>query len=102
MARSFLKPGLLARLKRRLSSHPRRLKSLDAYALWADQYPPFAHNRLMEIEQAAMLGLMPELSHCHVLDLACGSGRYGLIAENHGAKFVSGVDNSVPMLRTGL
>jgi malonyl-CoA O-methyltransferase len=79
----------------------RRLKSLDAYALWAENYPPFPHNRFMEIEQAAMLRLMPNLASCHVLDVACGSGRYGLIAERNRAALTIGTDNSIPMLQTG-
>ena len=80
---------------------PRTLRSLEAYALWAPSYPPYAHNGLMQIEQAAMLRLMPTLNNRIVLDLACGTGRYGLIAEQAGAARVVGVDNSAPMLQAG-
>src|SRR5437764_64541 len=79
----------------------RTLRSLEAYALWAPCYPPYAHNGLMEIEQAAMLRLMPTLTDRVVLDLACGTGRYGRIATQAGAAQVVGVDNSVPMLEAG-
>ena len=36
---------------------PRTLISLDAYDLWAANYPPQAHNTLMQTEQQAMLDL---------------------------------------------
>jgi malonyl-CoA O-methyltransferase len=87
------------KLARRWLRRPlRTLPSLDAYALWAANYPPQAHNPLMEIEQAAMLELLPPLEGRAVLDLACGTGRYGLIAQEHGAAQVIGIDNSLPML----
>jgi len=79
----------------------RTLASLDAYALWSASYPPYAHNRLMEVEQAAMERLMPALAGRTVLDLACGTGRYGLLAQKAGARRVIGADNSRPMLRAG-
>jgi malonyl-CoA O-methyltransferase len=52
----------------------------------------------MEIEQAAMLRLMPALEGRVVLDLACGTGRYGLLVGQQGARLVIGADNSAPML----
>ncbi len=89
------------RLKRLLRRDPETLSALDAYALWAASYPPHAHNRLMEIEQAAMLALMPDLRGRDVLDLACGTGRYSRIALQAGARRAVGVDFSLPMLRAG-
>jgi malonyl-CoA O-methyltransferase len=87
------------KLARRWLRRPlRTLPSLDAYALWAANYPPQAHNALMEIEQKAMLELLPPLDGRVVLDLACGTGRYGLIAQQRGAAQVIGLDNSLPML----
>jgi len=74
---------------------------MEAYALWAPSYPPYAHNGLMQIEQAAMLRLMPTLADRSVLDLACGTGRYGRIAGQGGATRVIGADNCVPMLEAG-
>ncbi|RMF78594.1 MAG: class I SAM-dependent methyltransferase [Chloroflexi bacterium] len=53
----------------------------------------------MQIEQQAMQQLMPSLVGQIVLDLACGTGRYGLLARDSGAKQVVGLDNSVAMLR---
>jgi malonyl-CoA O-methyltransferase len=90
--------SLWSRLKKRFRAGPPMLNSLAAYALWAESYPPFAHNRLMEIEQAAMLRLLPPLAGRSVLDLACGTGRYGRIATERGAARVVGVDNSAAML----
>ena len=84
--------------RRWLRRRPRTLASLDAYALWAASYPPRAHNTLMEVEQAAMLDLMPPLDGCVVIDLACGTGRYGLLAQSRGARQVIGLDNSPAML----
>ena len=82
------------------ASAPREtLSSLAAYERWAEQYPPHAHNALMEAEEAAMRELCPSLAGQIVLDLACGSGRYGLIAEAQGASVTIGLDNSMPMLR---
>jgi len=74
------------------------LSSLDAYAQWAASYPPYAHNALMQTEQRAMLDLLPDVSGCMVLDLACGTGRYGLLALERGAKAALGLDNSPAML----
>lgn len=74
------------------------LSSLDAYAQWAANYPPRAHNALMQVEEAAMRKLMPDLSGQVVLDLACGTGRYALLAQELGAKQVVGLDNSRAML----
>lgn len=92
---------MLSRFRRLLSAAPRTLSSTESYALWAASYPPRAHNRLMEIEQAAMLALLPDLAGRQVLDLACGTGRYALIAIQQGATNVTGTDNSLPMLRAG-
>ncbi|MCC6801696.1 MAG: methyltransferase domain-containing protein [Anaerolineae bacterium] len=86
------------RLRRLLTRPPRTLGSLDAYALWAASYPPKAHNPLMAIEQRAMLDLMPPLAGLVVLDLACGTGRYGVLAQARGARHVIEIDNSPAML----
>lgn len=90
----------LSRLYRRFfpPRSPRTLSSLAAYDLWAVNYPPHAHNPLMQVEQAAMLGFLPPLSGAAVLDLASGTGRYGLLAREHGAARVIPVDNSPAML----
>lgn len=45
-----------------------------------------------------MRKLMPDLNGQVVLDLACGTGRYGLLARELGAKQVVGLDNSQAML----
>src|SRR5215813_12764506 len=92
--------ALWQRLKRRIVA-PRTLPSVQAYSLWAASYPPFAHNGLMQIEQAAMLQAMPILVQRDVLDLACGTGRYSRIAQEAGASRVIGIDNSEAMLRAG-
>jgi hypothetical protein len=62
------------------------LSSLDAYAQWADTYPPHAHNALMQTEERTMLDLFLDVTGKAALDLACGTGRYGRIALERGAK----------------
>lgn len=86
-------------LKRLLRWRPAVLSSLDAYEKWASRYPPHAHNTLMEIEEAAMRALLPDLVGKTVLDLASGTGRYGHIALSMGARRVIALDNSPHMLR---
>lgn len=78
-----------------------QLPSVDAYRLWARHYPPVAHNPLMQVEEAAVLDLLPELNGKRVLDLGCGTGRYMRLALEHGAQSVTGIDNSAAMLRQG-
>jgi malonyl-CoA O-methyltransferase len=90
--------ALLARLWRR-QSPLEPLKSVDAYARWAADYPPVAHNALMQAEETAMLALMPPLADQRILDLGTGSGRYARIAQAAGAASVLGLDNSPAMLR---
>ena len=92
----------LRRIAARFRGAPKTLRSVDAYALWSESYPPHAHNPLMEIEQAGMLRLLPNVTGRSVLDLACGTGRYGLLAQQAGAKRVVGADNSSAMLRRGV
>lgn len=69
----------------------------DAYVLWAPSYPPRPHNRLMEVEQAAVVARLPDLTGCHALDAGCGTGRYLRVLADRGAT-VTGVDVSEPML----
>lgn len=95
---------MLNTLKRRLIGRSRSLRtlsSIEAYKQWAAVYPPHAHNPLMQIEEAAMLAMMPNLRNRTVVDLACGTGRYGLLALQQGAAQVIGFDNSFAMLSAG-
>lgn len=73
------------------------IKPQDAYALWAPGYPPRPHNRLMEVEQAAVVALLPELAGREALDAGCGTGRYLRVLADRGATVI-GVDLSAPML----
>ncbi|MBI5670334.1 MAG: class I SAM-dependent methyltransferase [Chloroflexi bacterium] len=89
---------MIKRLLRRFQPALSTLSSLDAYARWAVSYPPQAHNPLMQAEQAAMLDLLPPVAGAVVLDLAGGTGRYGLLARERGARLVIELDNSAAML----
>lgn len=68
-----------------------------AYAMWAATYPPRPHNQLMEIEQQAVLSLLPNLTGMTVLDAGCGTGRYLRELRALGAEPI-GVDLSAAML----
>ncbi len=88
----------MSRLRGWLRGKQPTLPSTDAYDLWAASYPPHAHNPLMELEQRAMFALLPPLDGALVLDLAGGTGRYGLLAQERGAGQVISMDNSAAML----
>ncbi|GAB4544451.1 MAG: class I SAM-dependent methyltransferase [Anaerolineae bacterium] len=75
------------------------LPSKAAYALWAAEYPPHAHNPLMALEETAVRSLLPPLTSRRVLDLAGGTGRYAQMAYQRGAAMVISTDNSLAMLR---
>jgi malonyl-CoA O-methyltransferase len=53
----------------------------------------------MQAEEAAMRDLLPPMPGSTILDLACGTGRYALIADQRGAGRVIALDNSEAMLR---
>lgn len=76
------------------------LSSLQAYALWAASYPPHAHNPLMQAEETAMMRALNHLplSGIDLLDLACGTGRYGRIVGRYAVGRVVSADNSIAML----
>jgi len=82
---------------RRREQAAARLDPQSAYTLWASSYEPRAHNRLMELEQATVFELLPELRGLTVLDVGCGTGRYLRELESRGA-IAFGMDLSAPML----
>jgi malonyl-CoA O-methyltransferase len=75
------------------------LSPVEAYALWAPEYPAHAHNPLMKAEERAVLAMLPASLHGQtILDAGCGSGRYLLHALRRGAKSAIGIDLSPEML----
>jgi malonyl-CoA O-methyltransferase len=74
-----------------------QLEPQAAYALWAAHYPPTAHNALMEIEESAVLSLVPLLQGAVALDAGCGTGRYRTLLSARGAR-VHGIDRSFAMI----
>jgi malonyl-CoA O-methyltransferase len=92
-------PRLRQLLRRFSGDRLETLSVLEAYARWAPEYPPEAHNALMRLEQKAVLSLLPDVTGKAVLDLGCGTGRYLKILRERGAAFVAGIDLSQDMLR---
>jgi malonyl-CoA O-methyltransferase len=76
-----------------------RLAPQDAYELWADTYPPWAHNPLMEAEQAVVEPIVRAARPRRALDVGTGTGRDLAILSDAGARTVVGVDLSLAMLR---
>jgi malonyl-CoA O-methyltransferase len=83
---------------KRLLLRQTELSVAEAYARWAPNYPPWAHNPLMALEERTVLEMLPEISGRAALDLACGSGRYLKILLQRGASPAVGLDVSAPML----
>jgi malonyl-CoA O-methyltransferase len=88
-----------ARWRRWLGGHAAApLEARAAYDRLADVYPPRAHNPLMELEQQALLELLPPVAGRRVLDVGCGSGRYLRQLAAAGATHLAGCDLSSRML----
>ncbi len=70
----------------------------EGYERWAPTYD-HAPNPLLHLEERKLAALLPDLSGKHVLDLACGTGRWleKLAARGDGLRI--GVDFSAGMLR---
>jgi len=77
------------------------LPAHEAYELWAESYPPVAHNPLMRIEQEVVESLLAHTRATRVLDVGTGSGRYLPLLRATGAASVFGLDFSLAMLRRG-
>ena len=75
------------------------LPAREAYELWADTYPPIAHNPLMRVEQDVVEPLLRHIRATRALDVGSGSGRYVEVLERTGAATVCAVDFSLAMLR---
>jgi malonyl-CoA O-methyltransferase len=77
------------------------LQGREAYELWADTYPPVAHNPLMRVEQEIVEPLLAHIAATRALDVGTGSGRYLPLLGATGAASVVGLDFSLAMLRRG-
>jgi malonyl-CoA O-methyltransferase len=69
------------------------------YALWAETYPPRAHNELMWIEQSAMSLLWKGLPVERALDIGTGTGRNLRLLADEGVATPLGLDRSTAMLK---
>jgi malonyl-CoA O-methyltransferase len=85
---------------RRWLERPRAVKMAapEGYALWAENYPPRAHNALMEVEQGAVEPILDGLKPRRALDLGTGTGRNLALLGARGAGLTVGLDLSTPML----
>jgi malonyl-CoA O-methyltransferase len=77
------------------------LSAHEAYELWADTYPPVAHNPLMRVEQEVVEPLLAHIRAKRALDVGTGSGRCLPLLRATGASAVLGIDFSLAMLRRG-
>ena len=79
-----------------------QLTGRDAYELWAETYPPIAHNPLMRVEQEIVEPMLAHIRAARALDVGTGSGRYVPLLEASGAAAVVGLDFSLAMLKRGV
>ena len=77
------------------------LTTRQAYELWAETYPPVAHNPLMRVEQEVVEPLLADIRATRALDVGTGSGRYVPLLKAAGTPVVLGLDFSLAMLRRG-
>ncbi|HXM22041.1 MAG TPA: methyltransferase domain-containing protein [Terriglobales bacterium] len=70
----------------------------EGYERWAPTYDQ-APNPLLNLEERKLAAHLPDLSGRHVLDLACGTGRWLEKLTGRGAGVGIGVDLSAAMLR---
>lgn len=80
------------------SSSARTLNSSEAYAVWAESYPPHAHNPVMEAEQSVVAPMIAAARPRRALDVGTGTGRNLCLLEAAGARLAVGVDLSMAML----
>ena len=77
----------------------RLLEPDQGYALWAETYPPRAHNELMRVEQSAMALLWKGLPVERALDIGTGTGRNLSLLADEGVAARVGLDLSIAMLK---
>ena len=80
------------------ASPPACVSVEEGYERWAPTYD-HAPNPLLHLEERKLAALLPNLSDKHVLDLACGTGRWLQKFSALGAGLGIGVDFSTAMLR---
>ena len=77
----------------------RILEPDQGYALWAETYPPRAHNELMRVEESAMEALWKPLSVARAIDIGTGTGRNLRRLADEGVTASVGLDRSTAMLK---
>jgi ubiquinone/menaquinone biosynthesis C-methylase UbiE len=77
---------------------PTYVSVMEGYERWAPSYDQ-APNPLLSLEARKIASLLPNLGGKHVLDLACGTGRWLERLSAQGAGLAIGIDLSAAMLR---
>jgi malonyl-CoA O-methyltransferase len=80
------------------SRHARLVDPEAGYALWAESYPPWAHNAVMVAEQSVVEPIIRAARPRRALDVGTGTGRGLALLADAGARKAFGVDRSLAML----
>jgi ubiquinone/menaquinone biosynthesis C-methylase UbiE len=96
---SVLESQVSVRERGQSPSHSAPPSLRASYDLWAETYPPVAHNALMAAEQAVVMRHLSAITPGRALDVGTGSGRYAALLNSVGASSVVGADLSMGMLR---
>lgn len=91
--------GVTTRLARWWGGGAEVVSLREGYDRWAPLYPARPHNPLMEAEAAVVTALVEAAAPRRALDVGTGTGRNLATLCGAGARFVTGVDLSLSMLR---
>lgn len=83
------------------ATETRRVSVREGYALWAASYDR-RPNPLLVLEERVLEPMLPPVVNRHVLDVACGTGRWMNRLATRGAASVFGLDLSSQMLDRAL
>ncbi|MGH9378584.1 MAG: class I SAM-dependent methyltransferase [Terriglobia bacterium] len=99
MERKESGPGVISRAPFRPTPGRRTVPAREGYDLWAKTYD-HDPNPLIALEERILRALLPSVEGKHVLDIACGTGRWLEKILRQGARSGMGVDLSSAMLAT--
>ena len=73
------------------------LPALEAYELWASTYDE-TPNPLLALEERLLAPILSRFTHCDIVDLGCGTGRWLQRLEATSPRSLAGIDSSAAML----